>query len=187
MSNSDKTGANYELEEEQTLFKGHLVTVSQATLKAPDGEVLQREIVRHPGAVVVVALDDRDRVSLIRQYRAAVGGELVELVAGKRDQAGEDPVATAARELAEEAGLVAESYRLLATFYNSPGFCDEFSYLYLANGLSEVPRKPQGSEERHCELLSVPLEEALQGIDSGWIKDAKTILGLSLAALSRAG
>lgn len=185
MSPSPQTG--FRIEGERLVFEGSLVRVAETSVASPDGELLRREVIRHPGAVVIVPLEDDGRVVLVRQYRAAVGADLVELPAGKLDQEGEDPLDAAQRELAEEVGRKASSMRLLARFYNSPGFCDEFSHLYLATGLSEVERDPHGAEERHCEVLSMPLQEALSGIASGWVQDAKTIAGLTLAALSLSG
>jgi ADP-ribose pyrophosphatase len=140
--------------------------------------VLDREVVHHPGAVSVVALTAADEVVLVRQYRAALDVELWEIPAGKLDVDGEPPIATAARELAEEAGLRAGSLELLAEFHNSPGFCDEHSWVYLATDLAEVPHDRQGVEEQHLVVEEVPLAEALARIDRHEITDAKTIIGL---------
>src|SRR4029453_8780722 len=102
----------------------------------PGGGESVREVVRHPGAVAVVAVDDWERVVLLRQYRHPVGGYLWELPAGLRDEDGEPPLETAKRELAEEVLLAAEQWSLLTTHYSSPGFCDELVLVYLAEGLS---------------------------------------------------
>ena len=129
---------------------------------------------------------DGGEVVLLRQYRTPVEGELLEIPAGTRDVDGEDPAGTARRELAEEAGLACESLEELGAFYNSPGFCDELSHLYLATGLSEVPREPDGAEEEWMTVERVKLADVGAMIDRGEIRDAKTIIGL-LLALRRLG
>ncbi|MXY12147.1 MAG: NUDIX hydrolase [Acidimicrobiaceae bacterium] len=141
---------------------------------------MTRDVVHHRGAVAVVAVDGDD-VVLLRQYRTPVEGELLEIPAGTRDVGGEDPAGTARRELAEEAGLACESLEELGTFFNSPGFCDELSHVFLATGLSEVPREPDGAEEEWMTIERVGLDEAIEMIDQGQIRDAKTIIGLLLA------
>ncbi|HVE94265.1 MAG TPA: NUDIX hydrolase, partial [Acidimicrobiales bacterium] len=135
----------------------------------------------HPGAVSVVPLDSDGTVLLVRQYRAALDCGLLEIPAGKRDVAGEPPELTAHRELAEEVGRAAGRMDLLATFYNSPGFCDEHSYTYLARDLSEVPSDLQGVEEQAMTVERVALDDAIALIRSGEITDAKTIIGLTMA------
>jgi len=167
---------------EEELLSGHLISVARGTFLSPDGEHFERDIVHHPGAVVVVPLDADGTVVLVRQFRAAINGDLLEIPAGKRDVAGEDPATTAARELAEEVGLVAGRLDLLARFYNSPGFSDEFSWCYLARDLTEVPTDLQGVEEQHMHIERVALTEVGDLIKQGEIVDAKTIIGLTLAA-----
>jgi ADP-ribose pyrophosphatase len=138
--------------------------------------------VRHAGAVAVVPLHADGTVTLVRQFRAALGVELLEIPAGLRDIVGEPDERTAERELVEEAGLAAEQIERLVSFHNSPGFCDESVGVFLATGLREVPDDRQGIEEQHMTLERVPLEEALAMIDDGRITDAKTIIGLTLTA-----
>ncbi len=156
--------------------------MASARFESPDGEQFERDVVHHPGAVVVVPLTSSGTVVMVRQYRAAVDAELLELPAGKRDVRGEPTEITAARELAEEVGLRAGRLELMARFYNSPGFCDELSWLYLAQDLSVAPLDRQGAEERHMAIEEVPLAAAPGLIESGEIVDAKTIIGLTLAA-----
>jgi len=117
---------------ETTLHVGHTIRLVEAAFTSPTGHAFTREIVRHPGAVSVVALHDDGTVVLERQFRAALGRELLEIPAGKLDVEGEDPAAAAARELAEEVGLAATTWTRLGSFYNSPGFTDEHSITYLA-------------------------------------------------------
>ncbi len=170
-------------------FRGTLVQVASARFEAPGGEQFERDVVHHPGAVVVVPLTDRGTVLMVRQFRAAVNGDLLEIPAGKRDVHGEPTEVTAARELEEEVGRRAGRLELIARFYNSPGFTDELSWLYLARDLEEVPVDRQGEEEQHMTLEEVALLDAPELIASGEIMDAKSIIGLSLVAnlLSRSG
>lgn len=169
---------------EQELFRGSLIWVAKATFEDPAGQRFDREIVHHPGAVVVVPVTEAGKVVMVRQFRAAVGHELLEIPAGKRDVDGENPEATAARELAEEVGKRAANLELLARFYNSPGFTDEFSWLYLATDLIDVPLDRQGFEEQLMSIQEVPLENAPELIRRGEIMDAKSIIGLNLAAIA---
>ncbi|HEX6391810.1 MAG TPA: NUDIX hydrolase [Acidimicrobiales bacterium] len=169
---------------EQELFRGSLIQVANATFEDPAGRRFERDVVHHPGAVVVVPVTASRTIVMVRQFRAAIGQELLELPAGKRDVDGEDPETTAARELAEEVGKEAAKLELLARFYNSPGFTDELSWLYLATDLQEVPDARQGFEEQQMSVEEVPLDSAPELIRSGKIMDAKSIIGLSLAAIS---
>ncbi len=167
--------------DETVRYVGPLVSAVALTLRGPDGETLTREVIRHPGAVVVVAVTDRRTFLLVRQYRAAVQDELLEVPAGKRDVEGEPPELTAERELAEEVGRRAGRLELLARFYNSPGFTDELTHLYLARDLAEVPTDRQGAEEQNMEVVEVPFDEVPSMIADGTLVDAKTIIGLTLA------
>jgi len=162
----------------KTLFEGRVVHLGIESLTLPNGVALELEIVRHPGGAAVVALDEQQHVCLLRQYRHAAGGWLWELPAGKLEQH-EDPQATAARELAEEAGLRAARWHSLGSVLMTPGFCDETIHLYLVEELSAVTRHP----ERHelFEVHWIPLEQAIQQVHTGIIRDAKTMLGLLLA------
>ncbi|HET6914627.1 MAG TPA: NUDIX hydrolase [Acidimicrobiales bacterium] len=170
---------------ESEVFAGTLIKVANATFEGPTGR-FERDVVHHPGAVVVVPLTDGGKVVMVRQFRAAIGSDLLEIPAGKRDVAGEPPEETAARELAEEVGLRASSLELLARFYNSPGFTDELSWLYLATGLSEVPHDRQGHEEQVMSIEEVPLGDTQAMVADGRIIDAKSIIGLTLTALRAA-
>jgi 8-oxo-dGTP pyrophosphatase MutT (NUDIX family) len=134
-----------------------------------------REIVRHPGAVAIVAVDGVGRVTLVRQLREPARKQLLELPAGTSEP-DEEPLATARRELEEEAGLAGGDWRLAATFYSTPGFCDELVRLYFAKGVEETERALQEDEE--IELVRVPLSELEAVIPE--IEDAKTLAGLLL-------
>ncbi len=167
---------------ERAIHQGHVVTLAIATFVDPDGEEFDREVVHHPGAVSVVpVLDDGETVVLVRQYRSSVGGFLLEIPAGKLDVDGEAPEAAAARELEEEVGWRAGRMEKLAEFYNSPGFCDERSTVYLATALERCATSAQGVEERHMTIEHIALADAPAMITDGRILDAKTIIGLTLA------
>jgi len=166
---------------EEVIHRGHVISLAVGRFAAPDGEIFERDVVHHPGAVSVVPLHADGTVVLVRQYRAAIDRELLEVPAGKRDVHGEDPAVTAHRELAEEVGLRAGRVEKLAEFYNSPGFCDEHSYVFLALDLEEVTSDAQGPEERHMTIEQIALPEVPALIASGEISDAKTIIGLCLA------
>jgi ADP-ribose pyrophosphatase len=166
---------------EREIHKGYVISLASATFVAPDGEVFERDVVHHPGAVSVVPVHDDGTVTLVRQYRAPLGIELLELPAGKRDVDGEDVAVTAARELAEEVGLVAGRLELLVEFFNSPGFSDEHSFVFLARDLTECPMERDGVEEHAMEIERIRLDDVFGLIASREITDAKTIIGLVLA------
>jgi ADP-ribose pyrophosphatase len=173
----DSTGGFSALGEEVVL-SGPVVSVVEGSFRAPDGTVFDRQIVRHPGAVAVAAVDDDGLVTLVRQYRAPFDELMIELPAGKCDVAGEPIEVTAERELAEEVGLAADRLELLVSFHNSVGFCDEQCHVFLASGLHPVPDARDGLEEQHLEVLHLPLGDALDLIRDGSITDAKTVIGL---------
>ena len=155
--------------------------MAEGTFEDPDGDEFTRDIVRHPGAVSVVPLLEDGQVVLVRQYRAACDRELLEIPAGKRDVDGESPVQTAQRELGEEVGYRADRMDELACFYNSPGFSDEYSHVFLARDLSPTDRATQGVEERFMTVERRPIGSVPELIASHELVDAKTIIGLTLA------
>lgn len=162
----------------RTIHSGHVVELQEVRFSTPDGSEITRDVVRHPGAVSVVPLLEGDEVVLVRQFRAPFGTEILEIPAGKLDVAGEDLAVAASRELAEEVGLRAGSLEHLLCFNNSVGFCDEESHVFLATGLTEVPRDRQGPEEHAMSEVRMTLTEAREAIREGRITDAKTVLGL---------
>ena len=165
---------------ERVLQPGHVVSMVAGTFVAPDGSGFEREIVRHPGAVSVVAVDG-DHVVLVRQYRAAIDRLLLEIPAGKRDVDDEPLEVTAQRELIEEIGLRAGRLEKLAEFFNSPGFCDEHSHVFLATDLEPAEPAAQGVEEQHMTIERVALADLPGLVAAGEIVDAKTIIGLCMA------
>jgi ADP-ribose pyrophosphatase len=166
---------------EVELFRAHSIWLGEVEFEAPDGARFKRDIVHHPGAVSVVAVLDDGRAVLVRQFRAAIDADLLEIPAGKRDVVGEEPAVTARRELEEEVGLLAEHMELLGEFYNSPGFCDEHSFAFLATGITEGQRAPVGPEESAMTIEYVPLDEVPNLIAAGELVDAKSIIALTLA------
>ena len=167
---------------EREVYRGSLISVAVGRFAAPTGEEFERDVVHHPGAVSVVpVLEDGSTVVLLRQYRAAIDRDLLEIPAGKRDVTGEAPELTAHRELAEEIGMRAGRLRQLAEFYNSPGFCDEHSFVYMALDLEPCDNSLQGVEEQHMTVEHVALADVPRLIATGELVDAKSIIGLSLA------
>lgn len=161
--------------DDELLLKSRIFNVVRRISVTADGQRHTREIIRHPGAVVLLPLLDDGRVVLIRNFRISVGKQLVELPAGTLG-IGEDPAAAAARELAEETGYRARKIELLTSFLSSPGILDEKMYLYLASGLEAGPTALEPGEE--IQSLVVPWAEAMQMARDGRISDAKTLVGL---------
>ncbi|GAA1867460.1 NUDIX hydrolase [Pseudonocardia ailaonensis] len=154
----------------------------------PGGREAIREIVEHPGAVAVAAVDADDRLMMILQYRHAVRRRLWEMPAGLLDHAGEDPALAAARELEEEAGLVAAEWSVLVDTVSSPGFSEEAVRVFLASGLTEVDRPDLGDdEESELETRWIPLAEAVAMVLRGEIVNAITIAGILALQVVRDG
>ncbi len=174
----------------ETVYEGRVITLRRDTVAMPGGGDSVREVVHHPGAVAVLALDDDGNVVLLRQYRHPVGRHLWELPAGLRDEDGEPPLETAKRELAEEVQLAAARWSLLLSVNNSPGFSDELVHVFLAEELSPVDR-PDGfvveHEEADMTIDRVPLADAVQRVFDGDIRNSSAVAGILAAAQVRAG
>jgi ADP-ribose pyrophosphatase len=166
---------------EERIYDGSLISVSRGTFEGPDKSTFNRDLVRHPGAVSIVPVDDDRSVFMVRQYRAAIDADLLEIPAGKRDVEGEPPEETAQRELEEEVGMRAGRLEKLAEFYNSPGFSDEYSYVFLGLDLEATQTSAHSPEEEAMEIERVSLDEVPMLIKMGHIVDAKSIIGLCLA------
>lgn len=161
----------------QLAFEGHIFGVRVDTIRFPDGRETVRDTVVHPGAVVVAALDDRERVVLVRQYRHATGERLLELPAGTLEP-GEEPAVTAERELEEETGLAADRWERLGSFFSAPGFLTERLHAFLARDLLETAQRLEEDEDITLEWR--PLQQLLA--DPCVLQDAKSLATLALVA-----
>jgi 8-oxo-dGTP pyrophosphatase MutT (NUDIX family) len=166
----------------QTHFRGHIITVNVESVVLPNGHRAELEIVHHPGGAAVVAIDDQDRVCLLRQFRHAGGGWLWELPAGKLEPQ-EPPLVTAQRELVEEAGMKAGEWRSLGTYLSSPGVLTEVLHLFMATGLQPTDAAPEPNEV--FEVHWIAFADAVTRAIDGDIRDGKTALGLLRAARMR--
>jgi len=173
---------HWQVVERKELVRSILVTVRTDTVRTPDNDLAERDVVLHPGAVAVLALDATGRILMIRQYRHPVGRLLWEIPAGLRDVAGEPLWATAQRELLEEAGYRARDWRLLADYYSSPGFSTERLRVFLARDLEFVPAAERDFVPRDEEayLLSawLPLDEAVRKVFAGELHNGVAALGI---------
>jgi 8-oxo-dGDP phosphatase len=171
------------------LARGAFVRLRTDMVRMPDGEAVGRDVVEHPGAVAVLAMDAEERVLVIRQYRHPVGRLLWEIPAGLRDVAGEPLRATAERELLEEAGYRAAQWSVLTDSYSSPGISTERIRIFLARGPVLVPESERSyvpvHEEAHLEVAWVPLDEAVSRILAGDLHNGVTALGILAAYAAR--
>jgi 8-oxo-dGTP pyrophosphatase MutT (NUDIX family) len=180
--------SEYRVTDSEALFEGKIISVRRDTIQMPDGSSAQREIVDHPGAVGILALDSADCVVMVNQYRPALQVRLDELPAGLLDVDGEPALDAARRELAEEAALQADDWRVLLDLHTSPGFSDEAIRIFLARGLSATPH-PDGfvveGEEAAMTVTRVPLDEAVRRTLAGEITNAAAAAGILAAAVAR--
>ena len=167
--------------DERLIHQGYVIGVYNARFEGPNGELMNRDIVRHPGAVSVVPVLDDLTIVMVRQFRAALEGMVLEIPAGKRDVADEPPELTAHRELAEEVGYEAAELTPLVVLAHSPGFCDERNHIFMAQGLTPCERAVDGPEEEHMTIEHVALADVFDLIAAGEITDAKSVAGLTLA------
>jgi len=171
--------------------RGSFVVLRTDQVRMPDGDVAPRDVVEHPGAVAIVALNDNGQVLLIRQYRHPVGHFLWEIPAGLRDVPGEPAHRTGQRELREETGYTARSWHVLTDCYTSPGISTERVIVYLARGLAEIPDAERGPplrhEEAHLEPAWVPLEQAVQLFLAGELHNGVAAVGILAAYAARQG
>jgi len=169
----------------EELAEGSVVRVLRDVVRMPDGDEVGREVVEHPGAVGIVALDEEGQVLLIRQYRHPAGRLLWEIPAGLRDVAGEPPLVTAQRELLEEAGYMAADWRVLADFFTSPGISSERLRVYLARGVTHVPDADRNyvpdHEEAHLTIEWAPLDVVVSRILAGNLHNGVMMVGVLTA------
>ncbi len=166
---------------ERPRFDGRVFKVRTVAFADPEGHEFERDVVRHPGAVSVVPSHGDGTVTLVRQLRVAVGTTVLEAPAGTCDVDGEDPESTARRELEEEAGLRAGRVERLGAVYNSPGYTDQRTIVYLASDVSPCATSPSGVEERWMSTERVALDDVERLVAEGRLLDATTIVGLLLA------
>jgi ADP-ribose pyrophosphatase len=159
----------------RVVYEGKIVTMRVDEISLRQGGTATRVVVDHPGAVVMIAIDEQERVYLVRQYRHAIGRMLLELPAGTLEP-GEEPVTAAKRELREEVGLVGEDWRYLGCFYSSPGFVNECLHVYSVRGLTQQECDPDYDED--LEVVKMPLSQLTRSL--GDIPDAKSLAALYL-------
>jgi len=162
------------------IYTGKIVNLNIDTITLPNGLTVDLEVVRHPGAAAVVPLKNDGTVILIRQFRHAAGGFIYEIPAGKLHH-GEDPTDCASRELEEEVGYRAGKLELLSSIFTAPGFTDEVIHVYKATGLTTG--RQQLDRDEVLEVVEMPLLEAIKMIETGAIRDAKSIVGLQTVCL----
>ena len=161
----------------RTVYQGRVIEVRVDDIEVSNGLNVRRDVIKHPGAVVMLALDPEGRILWVRQHRWAARRELLELPAGTLEH-NEAPEACARRELVEEAGFAAETWRELGGFYSAPGFCDEYLHAFLATDLHA--EYADGDEDEDITVEPLTLEESLARVDAGEIVDAKSLATLML-------
>jgi 8-oxo-dGTP pyrophosphatase MutT (NUDIX family) len=164
-----------------TLHVGRVLALRLDQVAMPGGGTVEREVVEHPGSVVVLPLHDDGSVVMIDQYRHPIGRRIRELPAGLLDARGEDPLATAQRELLEEVGYTARDWSVLVDLVSSPGFTDESQRVFLARGLTEASRSPGINEEADLKVIRLPLVEAVRQALTGEIVNSPAVAGLLAA------
>lgn len=167
-------------------FDGRVVKVFEDQVTLPNGEIAQRDVVRHPGGVCVLALTPEQEVIFVQQYRYVLDQITLEIPAGKLDPTDSQPEAAALRELAEETPYTAQSLELLHVFYPTPGFCDEKLYLYLAHNV-ELNSELTPDDDEFVDVITYPLAQAMTMLQAGEITDGKTIMALQSYALRLVG
>lgn len=170
----DDGGLRENVLNEDVVFKGLVFNIDRLYTRLPNGARAERDVLRHPGAVAIVALTDDGRICLVRQYRASLDRVTVEIPAGKLAP-GEDPLECARRELAEETGFRARQMAFLTTIATAPGFADELMHIYMATGLELDESSPDADEFINVDLVELP--ELVDAVLDGRVEDAKTALG----------
>ncbi len=164
----------------ETLLQGRVFTIRRDQVQLEDGRTTHYDVIEHHGSVVILPIDKAGNLVFVRQYRHAVGRELLELPAGTLDHPDEAPLACAQREIREETGLAARNWQALGTFYLVPGYSTEKMYVFLATDLYPAPLQPD--EYEFLRVERVPLAQVRQIISTGGLPDAKSLAALYLAA-----
>lgn len=162
-----------------------MISLQVDEVELPNGKKAKRELIKHPGAVAIIAITDENKLVLVEQYRKALQRTIVEIPAGKLEE-GEEPLECAKRELEEETGYECKSIELVTSFYTSPGFADEIVHVYLATGLTKKENAAGLDEDEFVNLLEWSLEEAQDAIETKQIYDAKTVFALQYLQLQEA-
>ncbi|GAA5415431.1 methanol dehydrogenase activator [Paraliobacillus ryukyuensis] len=161
-----------------SIFRGNIIELQIDDVSLPNGKTSTREIVKHPGAVAIMAITENKKIIMVEQYRKPLEKSILEIPAGKLEP-GEQPAITAKRELEEETGYTTDQLEYVTSFYTSPGFSDELMYLYFTDQLAPVTESSQLDEDEFVEVKHISLAEADSLIQQQEIHDAKTILALS--------
>ena len=169
--------SRFVVSQREEILRSYVFTVERVTVEGPDGD-FQREIVKHPGAVAVVAVNSRGEVALLRQWRATVGDSHFEIPAGTRDVHGEPPLETAKRELLEEIGATSDRWTELCTFLNSPGWTDQETVVFLAEDVSLSEAQPSGPEESSMTVEWVSRDQVKAMMQPGSHVDGTVTVGL---------
>lgn len=169
----------------EEIFTGKVISLHLQDVELPNGKKSTREIIKHPGAVAILAITDDNKIVMVEQFRKALERTIVEIPAGKLEK-GEVPALCARRELEEETGYVCESLELLTSFYTSPGFADEIVHIFVAKGLSKKENSASLDEDEFVNLEEITLKESLQYVKEQKICDAKTIFAVQYLQLQEA-
>jgi ADP-ribose pyrophosphatase len=167
------------------IFKGRIIDLYVEEVELPNGKTSTREIVKHPGAVAVIAITPENKILMVEQFRKPLGRTLVEIPAGKLEK-GEQPESTAKRELEEETGYTCGNLQPLISFYTSPGFADELVHLFIAENLEKLTVAAELDEDEFLDVMEVTLEEAAEMIQNKRIYDAKTAYAVQYLQLKQA-
>jgi ADP-ribose pyrophosphatase len=166
------------------IFKGRVIDLYVEEVELPNGKTSTREIVKHPGAVAVIAITPENKILMVEQFRKPLGRTLVEIPAGKLEK-GEQPDATARRELEEETGYTCKDLKPLISFYTSPGFADELVHLFIAENLEKLEIAADLDEDEFLDVMEVTLDEAQEMIQTKQIFDAKTAFAIQYLQLKK--
>jgi ADP-ribose pyrophosphatase len=169
----------------EKIYQGKIIDLQVDEVSLPDGKTSKRELIKHPGAVAVIALTPEGKIVMVEQYRKALEQSIVEIPAGKLEK-GEEPVKTAERELEEETGYASKNMKPLISFYTSPGFADELVHLFIAEDIYKLENASAADEDEFVELLEVSLDEAQKLIEERRIYDAKTAYAVQYLQLQEA-
>lgn len=169
----------------EKIFDGRIIRLQVEEVELPNGQLSKREVVKHPGAVAILALTDEGKMVMVEQYRKALEKTIIEIPAGKLE-GNEDPLQCAKRELEEETGYGCDEIEWLISFYTSPGFADEIVHLYIAKGLHVIENSATLDEDEFVNLKEVTVQEAVQLIGEQKIYDAKTAYAVQYMQLKEA-